>query len=308
MQIFSTITNLTKTHSNIVVALGTFDGVHIGHQNIIKQAIALAKSINGTSVVFTFSNHPLTVISPPNAPLYISDNRSKQMDMEALGVDVLMNVLFTKKFGALSPPEFLKLLQDNLAPKHIVVGPNYTFGYKGEGTPKFLSQKSKLYGFISEVQPVVHLNHHIVSSTRIRNLLVGGQLDVANTLLGKPFRISGPVMHGDERGRLLGVPTANLAISPKQAMLPNGVYAAYAYVEGIKYKAVANIGTNPTFNGAIRHVEVHILDFKQEIYDEILLVEFLKKIRDEKKFSTKDALLKQIHSDIATAANISDLH
>lgn len=308
MQIFSTITNLTKTHSNIVVALGTFDGVHIGHQNIIKQAIALAKSINGTSVVFTFSNHPLTVISPPNAPLYISDNRSKQIDMEALGVDVLMNVLFTKKFGALSPPEFLKLLQDNLAPKHIVVGPNYTFGYKGEGTPKFLSQKSKLYGFISEVQPVVHLNHHIVSSTRIRNLLVGGQLDVANTLLGKPFRISGPVMHGDERGRLLGVPTANLAISPKQAMLPNGVYAAYAYVEGIKYKAVANIGTNPTFNGAIRHVEVHILDFKQEIYDEILLVEFLKKIRDEKKFSTKDALLKQIHSDIATAANISDLH
>ena len=308
MQIFSTITNLTKTHSNIVVALGTFDGVHIGHQNIIKQAIQLAKSINGTSVVFTFSNHPLTVISPPNAPLYISDNRSKQMDMEALGVDVLMNVLFTKKFGSLSPLEFLKLLQENLAPKHIVVGPNYTFGYKGEGTPKFLSQKSTAYGFVSEVQPVVHMNHHIVSSTRIRNLLIGGQLEVANVLLGKPFRISGPVLHGDERGRLLGVPTANLAISPKQAMLPNGVYAAQAYVAGKKYKAVANIGTNPTFNGATRHVEVHILDFKQDIYDEILMVEFLKKIRDEKKFSAKDALIKQIQSDIIMAANISDLH
>lgn len=308
MQIFSTITNLTKNYSNIVVALGTFDGVHVGHQNIIKQAIELAKSINGVSVVFTFSNHPLTVISPDNAPLYISDNRCKQQAMEELGVDILENVVFTKKFANLSPIEFMKLLQENFAPKYIVVGPNYTFGFKGEGTPKVLLKKSASYGFVSEIQPVVHMNHHVVSSTRIRNLLAAGKLDDVNVLLGRPFRISGPVIHGDERGRLLGFPTANMAISPHQAMLPNGVYDVNVIVAGTKYKGVANIGTNPTFNGINRHVEVHILEFKENIYEKIIFVEFLHKIRDEEKFSSIEELIQQIHADIKSVSNISDLH
>ena len=307
MQIFSTITNLTNTYDNIVIALGTFDGVHRGHQSIIQQAIHLAKSIGGVCVVFTFSNHPLTILSPTNAPLRISDNRCKQADMAALGVDILMNVPFTKKMSALAPLEFLQLLRDNFAPKYVVVGPNYSFGRKGEGTPRMLLQKGAAYGFIAEIHPVVQVNHHLISSTKIRNLLLGGQLEAANTMLGKPYRISGSVIPGDQRGRLLGFPTANLAIGEHRAMLPNGVYAVRTTVDGTAYRAVANIGTNPTFNGLTRHVEVHLLNFAQDLYEKTIFVEFLKKIRDEKKFSGKDALITQIQADITAAAAIIDL-
>lgn len=307
MQIFSTITNLTNTYDNIVIALGTFDGVHRGHQSIIQQAIHLGKSIGGVCVVFTFSNHPLTILSPTNAPLRISDNRCKQADMAALGVDILMNVPFTKKMSALAPLEFLQLLRDNFAPKYVVVGPNYSFGRKGEGTPRMLLQKGAAYGFIAEIHPVVQVNHHLISSTKIRNLLLGGQLEAANTMLGKPYRISGSVIPGDQRGRLLGFPTANLSIGEHRAMLPNGVYAVRTTVDGTAYRAVANIGTNPTFNGLTRHVEVHLLNFAQDLYEKTIFVEFLKKIRDEKKFSGKDALINQIQADITAAAAIIDL-
>ena len=307
MQIFSTITNLTSTYDNIVIALGTFDGVHRGHQSIIQQAIHLGKSIGGVCVVFTFSNHPLTILSPTNAPLRICDNRCKQADMAALGVDILMNVPFTKKMSALAPLEFLQLLRDNFAPKYVVVGPNYSFGRKGEGTPRMLLQKGAAYGFIAEIHPVVQVNHHLISSTKIRNLLLGGQLEAANTMLGKPYRISGSVIPGDQRGRLLGFPTANLSIGEHRAMLPNGVYAVRTTVDGTAYRAVANIGTNPTFNGLTRHVEVHLLNFAQDLYEKTIFVEFLKKIRDEKKFSGKDALINQIQADITAAAAIIDL-
>ncbi|WP_019553142.1 bifunctional riboflavin kinase/FAD synthetase [Propionispira raffinosivorans] len=308
MQIFSTITNLTKEYSNIVVALGTFDGVHLGHQNIIKQAIRLAKSIQGTSVVFTFSNHPLGVISPKKCPLQISDNICKETAMRDLGIDVLMNVPFTKELVTVTPLEFLQLLQDNLAPKYVVVGPNYTFGYKGEGNPKLLLKRSQDFGFISEIHPVVHLNNQIISSTKIRHLLLEGQLDAANMLMGRPFRLCSKVVHGDERGRLLGFPTANLAIENHRVMLPNGIYVVHVFFREKTYRGIANIGTNPTFDGVKRHIEVHILEFKQDIYDQLITIEFVQKIRDEEKFSSVDQLVKQIKLDIKQATTIFNLH
>jgi riboflavin kinase/FMN adenylyltransferase len=308
MQIFSTITNLTKEYSNIVVALGTFDGVHLGHQNIIKQAIRLAKSIQGTSVVFTFSNHPLGVISPKKCPLQISDNICKETAMRDLGIDVLMNIPFTKELVTVTPLEFLQLLQDNLAPKYVVVGPNYTFGYKGEGNPKLLLKRSQDFGFISEIHPVVHLNNQIISSTKIRHLLLDGQLEAANMLMGRPFRLCSKVVHGDERGRLLGFPTANLAIENHRVMLPNGIYVVHVFFREKTYRGIANIGTNPTFNGVNRHIEVHILEFKQDIYDQLITIEFVQKIRDEEKFSSVDQLVKQIKLDIKQATTIFNLH
>jgi len=308
MQIFSTITNLTKEYTNIVVALGTFDGVHLGHQNIIKQAIRLAKSIQGTSVVFTFSNHPLGVISPKKCPLQISDNICKETAMRELGIDVLINIPFTKELVTVTPLKFLQLLQENLAPKYVVVGPNYTFGYKGEGNPKLLLKRSQEFGFISEIHPVVHLNNQIISSTKIRHLLIDGQLEAANMLMGRPFRLCSKVVHGDERGRLLGFPTANLAIENHQVMLPNGIYVVHVFFRGKIYRGIANIGTNPTFNGVNRHIEVHILEFKQDIYDELITIEFVQKIRDEEKFSSVAQLVKQIELDIKQAITIFNLH
>ncbi len=308
MQIFSTITNLTKEYPNIVVALGTFDGVHLGHQNIIKQAIRLAKSIHGTSVVFTFSNHPLGVISPKKCPLQISDNICKETAMRDLGVDILMNIPFTKELVTVTPLNFLELLQENLAPKYVVVGPNYTFGYKGEGNPKLLLKRSQDFGFISEIHPVVHLNNQIISSTKIRHLLLEGQLEAANMLMGRPFRLCSKVVHGDERGRLLGFPTANLAIENNRVMLPNGIYVVHVFFREKTYRGIANIGTNPTFDGVKRHIEVHILEFKQDIYDQLITIEFVQKIRDEEKFSSVDQLVKQIKLDIKQATTIFNLH
>jgi len=308
MQIFSTITNLIKEYPNIVVALGTFDGVHLGHQNIIKQAIRLAKSIQGTSVVFTFSNHPLGVISPKKCPLQISDNICKETAMRDLGIDVLMNIPFTKELVTVTPLEFLQLLKENLAPKYVVVGPNYTFGYKGEGNPKLLLKRSQDFGFISEIHPVVHLNNQIISSTKIRHLLLEGQLEAANMLMGRPFRLCSKVVHGDERGRLLGFPTANLAIENHRVMLPNGIYVVHVFFREKTYRGIANIGTNPTFDGVKRHIEVHILEFKQDIYDQLITIEFVQKIRDEEKFSSVDQLVKQIKLDIKQATTIFNLH
>jgi len=308
MQIFSTITNLTKEYPNIVVALGTFDGVHLGHQNIIKQAIRLAKSIHGTSVVFTFSNHPLGVISPKKCPLQISDNICKETAMRDLGVDILMNIPFTKELVTVTPLKFLELLQENLAPKYVVVGPNYTFGYKGEGNPKLLLKRSQDFGFISEIHPVVHLNNQIISSTKIRHLLLEGHLEAANMLMGRPFRLCSKVVHGDERGRLLGFPTANLAIENHRVMLPNGIYVVHVFFREKTYRGIANIGTNPTFDGVKRHIEVHILEFKQDIYDQLITIEFVQKIRDEEKFSSVDQLVKQIKLDIKQATTIFNLH
>ena len=304
MQIFSTITDITKIYKNIVVALGTFDGVHLGHQNIIKKAVALAKDIQGTCVVFTFNNHPMEVLFPEKVPLYISDNQIKALDIESLGVDVLMNVPFTLEFASLTPVQFIHLLKDHLNPRYIVVGPNYSFGCKGEGTPQFLQKKGTEFGIQSEIQPAVHFAHHIVSSTRIRNLLQAGDLEAVNALLGRHFHIHGNVIHGDERGRVLGFPTANMKIEPEQAMLPAGIYACYAVAEGKKYKAVTNIGTNPTFNGKNLHMEVHILDFHEDLYEKDLQVEFVKKIRNEEKFSGIDALVAQITQDIKIAESV----
>lgn len=301
MRIFSTIPNLTKEYSNIVVALGTFDGIHLGHQNIINKAIALSKEIAGTCVVFTFSNHPLGVISPKNCPLAIGDNVDKETLMKELGVDILLNIPFTADFLKLSPIEFLEILQENLNPKYIVVGPNYSFGYKGRGNPNLLIQLGERFGFKAEIHPVVYIDNKLVSSTLIRNLILKGDIKGANKLLGKNFKIQGKVISGDQRGRLLGFPTANMEIKKGRIIPSNGVYAVNVMFKNNTYHAIANIGTNPTFQGLIRHIEVHILDFNLNIYDEIIEIEFIDKIRGEKCFSSVDKLVKQINTDITMA-------
>ncbi len=304
MQVFSKIMDLTQLYPKIVMALGTFDGVHVGHQSIIRQAIALAASIHGISVVFTFSNHPLSVIAPDKAPLQIGDTISKENILAELGVDILVNIPFTRKFAKVLPDQFLTTLQENFAPSYIVVGPNFSFGYRGKGNPRMLLREGPSYGFKAEIASAVQWNGHTVSSTRIRELLMKGDLDLANEFLGRPFSFGGRVVHGDRRGRLLGFPTANLAIADDRAMLPNGVYAVWATLQGKRYEGIANIGTNPTFEGCNRRLEVHILDFSGDIYDAALQVQFLKKIRDEQKFPSAEHLVHQLHEDKAAARTL----
>ena len=301
MQVFSKIIDITALYSNIVIALGTFDGVHVGHQSIIRQAIELAKSIHGISMVFTFSNHPFSIVAPERVPLQIGDNFSKKHLLDELGVDILVDIPFTRKFAKISPEEFLTALKENYAPKYLVVGPNYTFGHRGKGNVKMLLREGKNYGFEAEIHSGVYMDGRIVSSTQIRKLLAVGDLDMVTEYLGRPFTFSGRVVHGDKRGRTLGFPTANLAIGDTRAKLPNGVYAVQITLHNEKYSGVANIGTNPTFEGCKRRLETYILDFHKDIYDAVLQVQFLHKLRDEQKFSSAENLVKQMHLDIKNA-------
>jgi len=301
MKIFNEIINLNADFPGITIALGTFDGIHIGHQKIISRAVNLAKQINGTSVVFTFSNHPLSVVAPQRCPLQLITQDYKAELIQELGVDVLLTIPFTPKFLQLSALQFIDLAMENLNPKHIVVGPNYFFGYKRSGTPEFLEQAGIKHGFNVEIHPIVYVNDTIVSSTLIRQMIAAGNIDQAAQLLGRPVQISGIVIHGAKRGRELGFPTINLEIA-KQLILPaDGVYAVAVKLGNSYYNGVANIGNNPTFQGNDRRLEVHILDYAGDLYGQPVTVIFRKNIRSQITFSNADELKLQICRDVAAA-------
>ena len=290
------------------VALGTFDGVHVGHQSIIQRAIALAKAHKLTSVVYTFSNHPLEQIAPDKVPMQIGDNISKADILQGMGVQVLVNVAFNEKLCRQSPEEFLEELCRSLNPRYLVTGPNFSFGAKAKGNPRMLMRMGEKYGFQAEIGQAVQLDGRMVSSTRIRGLLEAGDLTKANEYLGRYFSFGGRVIHGDHRGRKLGFPTANLAIRPHRAMLPNGAYAVQILLAGKRYNGIANIGDNPTFEGCNRRLEVNILDFAQDIYDMPITVQFVAKLREQRKFSGIEALVKQLRIDEVNARKLLENH
>ncbi len=305
MKVYNKITDVTAKYPNIAVALGMFDGIHIGHQSIIKEAVKLAQKNGGNSAVFTFSNHPLSILSPGNTPLIICDNELKISLMEKSGVDILFNVPFTKEFSRVPPEKFLAVLKENLAPKFVVTGANFTFGRQGKGTPRMLLRLAEEFSFTPEICSTVLVGGKAVSSTRIRECLQKGDLTSVGEFLGRPFDFCGHVAHGDKRGRLLGFPTANLKIENNRAMLPNGVYAVWATLDGkTMLNAVANVGDNPTFGNSERRLEVNIDNFDDDIYGKLLTVKFLAKIRDEQKFSSADELISQIRRDKTKAAEI----
>lgn len=306
MKIFSSLSDIKKfdfADKNLAVALGTFDGVHLGHQNVICEAVNLAKKNHGSSAVFTFSNHPRCVIFPDRKLPLINDTLAKIRDIENLGVDYLFNVEFTAQMSNMMPEDFMQMMKECFAPKFVVTGPNYTFGAKGAGTPQLLQKEGAKYGFKAYMHHFVYCQNSMVSSTAIRKAILEGDLAKANKMLGKPFSIDEEVIHGKKRGRMLGFPTANLAIKDDRIMLPNGVYIVSAYVDGRKYGAVASIGTNPTFRDISRRVEVNIFDFSKDIYGKIIRVDFLEAIRREIKFTSVDALLSQMKKDVQKAKN-----
>ena len=231
MEIVKKIIALNEKYPKITIALGTFDGIHMGHQKIISRAVDLAKQINGTSVVFTFSNHPLSVVAPQRCPLQLVTQDDKAELISELGVDILLTIPFTADFLQLSPASFIDLVLKNLSPKHIVIGPNYYFGYKGTGTPEILQISGRQYGFNVEVHPTVYVNNTIVSSTLIRQMITDGNVAQAAQFLGRPVTINGIVIHGAKRGRELGYPTINMEISNQFVMPADGVYAVSLTIE-----------------------------------------------------------------------------
>lgn len=304
MEVISTLAGLDGRFTKTAVALGTFDGVHVGHQRIISQAVALARESQAASVVFTFSNHPLSVIAPDRCPSLIVSPEYKAELIAALGADVLLSIPFTADFLRLAPREFIGLLVESLRPAYLVVGDNYSFGHRGAGNPELLRQAGRELGYEVIIPSTVVVDGQLVSSTLIRQQILAGRVEEASRLLGRPFRISGVVAVGDGRGRTLGFPTANLAATEGQVIPADGVYAVLVEADGHHYQGVANIGTNPTFNGQSHHTEVHVLGFSGDLYARTILVDFIGRLRGEQSFAGAVELREQITRDVAAARDI----
>lgn len=286
-------------HSKTVLALGMFDGMHIGHQSLLWRAKALAKSRGCPAVVFTFSNHPLEVLG--GKPRLLTSLAARERLIRACGIDEVVTEPFTKELSERSPEEFVDLLCQRFHPAAIVTGFNYTFGRFGSGTPKTLSTLGKRRGFDTEAIPPVSYLGVPVSSTRIRRCVEDGDMKSATSMLMRPYRLSGIVVKNMQNGKRLGFPTANIDPDPLRAIPRDGVYATLCCVDGACFKSVTNIGTNPTFDGQKVTVESHMSDFSDDIYGRMLTVDFVSRIRDEIKFESEEALKEQMRKDIAQA-------
>ena len=288
-----------------VVAIGTFDGVHLGHQKLISRAVELAREAGVFSVVFTFRNHPMSVIAPDREPLSLYPLEERRRVFEKLGVDFVIEEPFTAELAALSPENFLHLLIERLAPRAVIVGANFSFGAGGLGTPEFMARRGQELGVRVEEAPLFFFDGERVSSTRIRALLAAGNVRSAGELLGHPFAIAGVVEHGDERGRKLGFPTVNITPVKGQALPADGVYAVRILCpDGQEWIGVANVGDNPTFGGDPLRIEAHLLDFSGDLYGLRLVVRFIERLRGEEKFPSAEALVQQIKKDEERAREI----
>ena len=295
------ITSLEQLHSfaaPCVVALGTFDGLHRGHLDVIGTAKQEAEHTGAKLAVFTFSNHPLEWINPAHVPVALVTSAVKLQLLENLGVDVLIDIPFNQLVADLLPQQFLERLSA-LNYSCLVVGENFTYGQRGVGNVYTLAASAQAMGFKLIVRKLVSNNGTIVSSTEIRRLITAGEVQQAAKMLGRSYSISGIVAHGNERGRLLGYPTANLELVDAHVAIPlGGVYAVRAYVDGGVYGGMANIGKNPTFGDVEKpRLETNIFGFSGNIYGKTLTIEFVQRIRGEVKFAGIDALKAQLAQD-----------
>ena len=308
MELITDLNDITTPYPNAVVTIGNFDGVHKGHQAILHQVIEKAEAINGTSVAITFEPHPLKVLSDEGAPPLITLYEQKVELIEQTGIDVLICTPFTQSFAAVSAESFVEdILIHKIGMKAIVIGKDYKFGKDRRGSVDFLRKYAETYCLEVVVAGWIPVSAQIpnrISSTRVREIVMEGRVEDARHLLGRYYQIRGEVVTGRQRGGpMLGFPTANIKLVDE--LCPKmGVYAVTVEWKKKKYKGVANIGYAPTFDDHLFTVEVHLFDFKNDIYGETIRVNFIKRIRDEKRFSGIEELSAQISRDIESARTI----
>jgi len=282
-----------------VLTLGMFDGAHIGHQSILKQLNTIAKEIDGESVLITFNPHPRMVLQPNCDLKFLNTLEEKETVLRQFGLEHLIIQEFTKEFSQVTSVEFVKnLLVDKIHIDTLVIGYDHHFGKNREGNFEQLQVLSKEYGFNLIQLQAVEENDTAVSSTKIRRALIAGNIEYANKALNYRYPLSGKVVHGDKIGRTLGFPTANLEVDPNKLIPKDGVYAVDVFVENKKYLGLLSIGYRETVTNLREHrVEVNILEFDQDIYDETIHLEFLGRLRDEKKFASLDDLIFAMNQD-----------
>jgi riboflavin kinase/FMN adenylyltransferase len=312
MKIIQDIETIKEPFRSAVITIGNFDGVHIGHQALFHEVVERADAMGGTAIAMTFEPHPIRVITKNGHPPLITMYEQKTELIEKAGIDVLICIPFTMEFAALSARTFVAdILVRRIGMKAIVVGRDYTFGNRREGNVELLRRYAGELDFTVVVADWIQsstVDNDRISSTAIRELVMDGQIEKAGKMLGRDYQIRGTVAPGRDRGgRLLGIPTANINLHDE--LCPKaGVYAVIVQYDGQRYPGVANIGYSPTFDDHVFTVEAHILDFKKDIYGQKIMVNFVQRLRDEKKFSGIADLVEQIKQDIADARLILAPH
>lgn len=287
-------------YKKTVVALGNFDGLHKAHMTIIGKCCDYAKHKCLKSGILLFNEHTLNIIKNKKVKV-ITREKQKLAILEQAGLDFVCIRDFDKEFMKLSPEKFVCKLVNEMNISAVCVGYDYRFGHKAEGDVKTLKELGDKFGFDVIVTDEIDHNGVAVKSTAIRHFIADGSVRHAASMLGRPFEIEGKVVRGFQNGRKLGFPTANVEYEEDMIIPQNGVYMGYTYVDGRKYKSVINVGNNPTFDAEMITIESHILDFDEDIYDKIICVSFIKRIRGEKRFESINELAAQIKDDTETA-------
>jgi riboflavin kinase/FMN adenylyltransferase len=300
MNLIHAAQELETKGKRVCLAIGFFDGVHLGHQQILRQTIADARQHDGSALVLTFDQHPATIVAPEKVPPLIYSLPQKLRAIESLGVENILLIRFDKKFSEQSGEQFIRGLAQGLGKvRSICVGANFVFGHKRSGNVALLKKLGAELDFSVHGLSALSLDGQRVSSTRVREAIRKGDFDDASQMLGRPYAISGKVAVGDKIGRTLGFPTANLEAGGL-ALPPNGVYAALTKVDGTLYRVALNIGIRPTVAaGKQLRVEAHLLDFQGELYGKELEIDLGEKLRGEKKFGSVEELREQIARDVA---------
>jgi len=308
MVVYNDIDSFTKLPYG-VTTIGIFDGVHIGHQKILKSLVEEAKKVGGESVVVTFWPHPRLVLANDTSLKLINSIEEKINLIAELGVDHLIVIPFTREFSDLSAEKFSKeYLADKIGTKILFVGYDHRFGKNKEGSFDYLKDHAHLYGFEVKEIPSQDIDNLSVSSTRIREAIESGDLDTANELLDRVYSLAGIVVKGRQMGRQLGFPTANIAIALENKILPFlGVYAVRVELHKKAYYGMLNIGIKPTFENLGPTIEVHIFDFQEDIYGESIKISFVKRIRDEQKFASIEDLKQQLVQDKMDCLHVFEL-
>lgn len=304
MKIIRGSQSLKDKIKNPVLALGNFDGVHIGHREIFRRVVERAEETKGNSIVYTFEPHPLRIIAPGKTPLLLTTFRKKMELIAGSGIDITVCADFTKRFADQHPRDFAReTLVGKIGVKEVFVGYDYKFGRGREGTIDYLKKMGEEFGFKVTVINAITVDGQVVSSTLVRDTIEDGDMEKANRLLGRWYSIEGKVVDGFKKGVMIGFPTANIDTS--YDLLPHtGVYAARTIVDGEIYNGIANVGFNPTFHRDRLSVEIHIFDFSRDIYGSEIEIIFIKRLREEIEFGSAEKLKAQIKKDIEVTRGI----
>jgi len=287
-----------SAEKDMLLTIGVFDGVHLGHRYLISQLKELARQQNLVSGVVTFRQHPQEVLSPQTKLPFLTDFAQRTNLLKNEGVEAIITLSFTPELAQLSARQFIALLKKYLGMRGVVIGPDFALGRNREGNTNTLRRLGREMGFSVTAVPPIVIDGEVVSSTAIRNALAEGDMKRVQKLVGRPFSLHGHVIPGAGRGVELGFPTANLDTDPEQALPAEGVYVGWVHIDDQAYPSMTNIGKRPTFGGNERVVEVYLLDYHSDLYGQELTIDIIERLRGEKKFDAPEELKKRITKDI----------